>query len=132
MSVDLGALFGRGFAFPPRLGEDGRWALSEGPENVRESIRVILLTELQERLLLPRFGGGLGRYLFRPNTVATHRLVQEAITQALGRWEPRVDLRSVTVEPHATDPTAALATLRYDLIANRAQEELTLRLKLGA
>ena len=131
MAIDVGALFGRGISFPPRLGADGRWAFSQGSENVRESIRVILLTELRERLMLPQFGAGLERFLFRPNTVATHRLIQDAVTQALGRWEPRVSVESVVVEPDEEEPEAARVTLRYKLIANRAREEMTLRLQLS-
>ncbi|NTV96894.1 MAG: TOBE domain-containing protein, partial [Thiobacillus sp.] len=38
-------LFGRGISFPPRIGSDGRIAWSEGEQNVRESIRVILMTD---------------------------------------------------------------------------------------
>lgn len=132
MTLDAGRLFGRGISFPPRLSPEGRWAWSEGPDNVRESLRVILLTEAQERLMLPRFGAGLGRYLFRPNTVATHRLIEEAITQALGRWEARVDVASVTVTADPEDGHAALATIRYKLIANRINEEIRLRVQLGA
>ena len=126
---DEGVRFGRGISFPPRIGADGRVAWSSGPENIREAIRVILLTELEERLMLPQFGGGLRRYLFQPNTVSTHRLIQRTITQALGRWEPRISVESVEVELDAEDPQAALATLRYRLVATQAADQLTLRVR---
>ncbi len=38
-------LFGQGLGFPPRVGADGRLVWSGGEDNVRESIRIILLTE---------------------------------------------------------------------------------------
>jgi hypothetical protein len=129
--MDEGKLFGRGIAFPPRVGGDGRFAWSAGPDNIRESVRVILLTEPGERVMLPEFGAGLRRFLFEPNVVSTHRAVEEAIVQALGRWEPRVNLDAVEVQPAADDAQAAIATLRYTLIASRAQEQLRLRLQLG-
>ena len=128
--TDVGKLFGRGIAFPPRLGSDGRWAWSEGAANVRESIRLILLTGLRERLLLPQFGTGLERFLFRPNVAATHRLIQEATAQALGRWEPRIRVESVTVEPDAEDLKAARISVHYKLIANQAREQLNVRVQL--
>ena len=68
--MDAGRLFGRGLAFPPRIVE-GRVAWSAGEANVREAIRIILMTEQRERIRLPEFGGTLGRFLFEPNTVAT-------------------------------------------------------------
>jgi phage baseplate assembly protein W len=73
--MDKGRLFGRGISFPPRVGPDGRVVWSEGETNIRESIQVILLTEQNERLMLPDFGGGLGMFLFEPNAVATRRQI---------------------------------------------------------
>jgi len=129
MNLDAGKIFGRGIAFPPRIDGEGRLASSEGAENVRESIRIILLTEPRERVMRPELGGGLRRYLFQPNTVATRRLIQEAIVQSVGRWEPRVRLGSVRVEEDPEDPQAAVATLRYRLIATQASDQLRLRVR---
>jgi phage baseplate assembly protein W len=129
--MDEGKLYGRGMAFPPVVGADGRIAWSTGGENVRENIRVILLTQSRERLMLPQFGSGLKRFLFQPNTVATHRLIQEAIVQSLGRWEPRIRVDSVTVEPDPDDPRAALASVRYTLIATQAADQVRLRVSLS-
>jgi len=64
MSLDVGRLFGRGIAFPPRVSTDGRLAWSQGEANVRESIRITLLTNERERLNLPDFGGGLRLFGF--------------------------------------------------------------------
>lgn len=125
-------VFGSGISFPMRLGPDGRVAVSEGPENIREAVRVILLTEAGERLQLPEFGGGAGRFLFEPNTVGTRRRVQERIEEALGRWEPRIALQDVSVEEDPGDPQAALATVRYQLVANRAAEQVSVRVQLAS
>jgi Bacteriophage baseplate protein W len=128
---DPGALFGRGIAFPPRVGADGRVAWSAGETNVRESIRIILLTEERERLRLPEFGGGLTRYLFEPNTAATRQLVRDRIERALAQWEPRVRMESVAVEPDPRDPEAAVATITYRLVATHALERVSLAVALA-
>jgi len=125
-------VFGSGISFPMRLGPDGRVAVSAGPENIREAIRVILLTEPGERLQLAEFGGGGGRFLFEPNTVGTRRRVQERIEDALRAWEPRIDLQSVRVDEDPDDPQAAVATIRYQLVANRASEEVAVRVQLAS
>jgi len=124
------ALLGRGISFPPRIGPDGRFALSSGADNVRESICVILSTERRERLMLPRFGGGLQPYLFQPNIPSTHTLIEDRIREALGRWEPRVAVETVRVAASADDPREAIATIRYRLVAtgDAARLDLTLRL----
>lgn len=124
-------VFGRGLAFPVRVGTDGRVAWSEGPQNVRESIQLILLTEPGERIQLAEFGGGLRRFLFQPNTVATRRLIQHEIEQALTRWEPRVALQSVIVVEDPEDGRAAIATITYQLVATQSVEQTTLRVPLA-
>ena len=129
--MDAGRLFGRGISFPPRVGPDGRVAWSEGEANVREAIRIILLTEPRERLRLPEFGAGLGRFLFEPNTVTTRHSLQDRITKALAEWEPRLRVESVSVEPDATDPQAAIATITYKLVATQVRERVSLTVTLA-
>jgi hypothetical protein len=129
--VNAGALLGRGISFPPRVGGDGRVAWSEGEQNIREAIQVILETELRERLRLPQFGGGLERLLFDPNTTATHREVRDRIMGALAAWEPRIAVQSVQVEDDPDDPEAAIATIEYGLVATGAPGHAALSIPLG-
>lgn len=128
---NAGKIFGKGISFPPRVGADGRIVWSEGETNIRESIKVILLTELGERLQLPDFGGGLNRFLFEPNTVTTRQLIKDRITKALARWEPRIVVQSVSVEPDAQDLQAAIATINYKLVATQASERVSLSVTLS-
>ncbi|HEX6096517.1 MAG TPA: GPW/gp25 family protein [Thermoanaerobaculia bacterium] len=129
--MDAGRLYGRGIAFPPRVGADGRIAWSEGEVNIRENIEIILRTEERERLNLPTFGGGLRRFLFEPNTVTTRFQIQDRITRALKQWEPRVTVSSVDVEEDPRDPQSAIATVHYQLVATQAAASVSLRVRLG-
>ena len=131
MVMNPGKIFGRGISFPPRVGAVGRVAWSEGETNVRESIRVILMTEQPERLRTPNFGGSLGRFLFEPNTVSTRRSIQDRIIKELAQWEPRLSVESVYVEADTDDPTAAIATITYKLIATQTVERVSLSVTLG-
>ena len=128
--MDAGQVFGRGIAFPPRI-EGGRVAWSEGEANVRESIRIILMTDQRERLRLPQFGGTLHRFLFEPNTVVTRQRIQDQIATSLARWEPRVAVQSITVDEDPADPQAAVATITYRLVATQVLERVSLTVSLG-
>lgn len=128
--MNAGTLFGRGIGFPPRI-VNGRLAWSEGETNVRESIQIILLTELEERLFLPDFGGNLQQFLFEPNTVATRQLIADRIQKAVTQWEPRVVVESVVVEEEKDDPRGAIAILTYKLVATQTRERVTLNVALG-
>jgi phage baseplate assembly protein W len=123
-------IFGQGLSFPPRVGADGRLAWSEGEENVRESIRVILLTEPGERLMRDEFGCGLRRFLFEPNTVTTRTLIREAVTNAIKAREPRVAVEEVTVESDAAEPRLVAVEIRFRLVATQAIGRVGLTLQL--
>jgi phage baseplate assembly protein W len=129
--MDAGLIYGRGIGFPPQLGPDGRVAWSSGSENIRQSIRIILLTQPRERIMLPGFGAGLTAFLFEPNTVATRRLIRQEIERALQAQEPRISLQSVTVEADPRDAQSAIATISYTLIASQSTEQMNLSVQLG-
>ncbi len=130
--MDAGRLLGRGISFPPRVGPDGRVAWSEGEDNIREAIRIILDTDRNERLRLPEFGAGLTRFLFEPNTVATRHQLQDRILKALAAWEPRIAVESVDVEPDPEDTEGAVATIAYKLVATQVRERMTVAVALAA
>ncbi|HUB31538.1 MAG TPA: GPW/gp25 family protein [Bryobacteraceae bacterium] len=130
MPIDEGQIFGRGVAFPPHLDVTGQWASSVGAQNVRESIQILLLTRLGERLMYPSYGSSLRTYLFAPNNPATRKSVEDEITRALQQWEPRVKLDSVSVAPDPSDAQAAIATVQYRLVANQLPNQITLTLQL--
>ena len=127
----MSSIFGQGIAFPPRLDGYGRLAWSAGEPNIRESIAIILKTNLRERIALPRFGAGLGGFLFEPNNAGTHARIADAIEKALAQWEPRIAVVQVDV---AADPAAsdgAIATIAYKLVASGAAEKVSLSIPLG-
>jgi uncharacterized protein len=126
-----GDLYGRGWAFPPRVGANGQVLWSSGEDNVREAVALILRTRPGERLMLPEFGCNLENYLFEPNTISTLRLIQEEIKRALGRWEPRIRLDDVRVESRVVESRAVVdVTIFYTLVATQSREKVSLTLTL--
>lgn len=128
--IDIGKVFGRSMAFPARLNGEQRLAWSEAEENIRESIQIILSTEPGERLMLPDFGAGLKKYLSEPNTISTHRLMEESIHYALVVWEPRVKLQSIDIVEDEDDPFACWVFIRYELVANKQPDQVQLKVRL--
>jgi len=121
--------FGKSMAFPPRVGANGRMQWSEGEDNIRESIAIILKTMQRERVQLPGFGANLGSYLFEPNNAGTHARIARDIEVALGQWEPRIALDDVAV---AADAGNAIVTISYRLVASGAAESIAVAVPLGA
>lgn len=66
---------------------------------VLESVYNVLLTEPGERIMDPRFGTRLKRYLFDPLDTITARSIMREIVSALQRYEDRVTDLNVIVTP---------------------------------
>jgi phage baseplate assembly protein W len=128
----MSSVFGRSLAFPPRVGADGRLVWSEGEGNIRESITVVLKTEPGERVGVPEFGAGLGRFLFEPNNAATHARMEDAIVRALAAWEPRIEIESVEIAVDRADAEVAVATITYRLVATAARARISLNIPVAA
>jgi len=69
--------------------------------------------------------------LFKPNTVKTHSLIEEAIKHALARWERRIKVTAVEVIGDPKNVNAVWVTLRYKLIATQASDQLQMKVQLS-
>ncbi len=129
--MSAGDLLGRGIAFPPRLGVDGRVAWSEGEANIREAVRIVILSVPGERLRRPTFGAGLDRHLFDPNTTSTWREIEGRVRRALAAWEPRIALEDVEVVADRQNESTAIVTITFRIVATQAVERVTAAITLN-
>jgi phage baseplate assembly protein W len=61
----------------------------------------------------PDYGCELQRLVFLPNDATTAGLAMHYVTQAVERWEPRVELLNVEAQPDPNAPETLEITLRY-------------------
>src|SRR4051812_49763841 len=112
MADDVKAFLGRGWSFPPTLDPRGEVVTVDHEEDIRQSIRIILDTDLGERVMRPDFGAGLRELLFEPINTQTVALARYRVQQALILWEPRID--SIEVKVTADPPLGRLnISMRY-------------------
>jgi hypothetical protein len=121
--IDTRGLLGRGWSLPLAPDRSGALAYADGPEKVRQAILIVLETEPGERLMRPAFGCGLRRFLMKPNTTATHALIQREVARALAAWEPRIRLESVTVTA-GEDPALVLVDIAYVHVLDGRRDNL--------
>lgn len=115
---------GKGWKFPVQVDETGKIALSEYEEDVRESIRIILLTSRGERVMRPEFGAGLHDYVFDTMSATTIGLIQATIQDALVKWEPRIQVLAVVVQPDAGEIGKLLINVDYRVRATNTRFNL--------
>lgn len=94
------AFLGTGFHFPLEIDETtGRFRMSSEEENIRESIKLILMTGKGERVMRPEFGCGLKQYTYETMDYGTMVQMEREIKTALERWEPRIEDVEASVSP---------------------------------
>lgn len=115
---------GKGWKFPVKVDSTGKIALSQFEDDIREAIRIILLTDNGERVMRPEFGAGLHSFVFETMSVTNIGTIQSAIQNALIEWESRIDLLSVNVEPDPGNAGTLLIDIDYRVRATNVQFNL--------
>ncbi len=103
------------------------WQRNES-EKIKENIIHILMTNVGERVMRRKYGGGLRQLIHDPNNQALNAIVQHQIARTIGRWEPRVVLQSVTV---AQNNGLLIADLQYIVRRHQQTESLSVPLGIG-
>ena len=108
-----GRILGQGWRFP--VGVDGRGglALAKGENDIEEAIVAILCTAKGERVMRPEFGSSINDFVFAPNNATTHGLIAYHVQEALTRWEPRIDVTDIDVQPDPLEAGRVLINIRY-------------------
>lgn len=87
------------FAFPYRIGPDGRTAGAERDAYIRGLIEQVLFTRQGERPMRPDFGAGVHELVFTENAPELAAAVQHMVQAALQRWlSETIGLREVAAQ----------------------------------
>jgi phage baseplate assembly protein W len=99
-----------------------QWSLNsaEDLKCLASNVKMILITKLGERLMMPDYGCDVTRYLFDPNDQHSEADIQAEITRAINRWEPRVALEKMSLKREDTSATVTM-TLVSKLSRQRFQ-----------
>ena len=108
-------IIGRGWHFPPMLDERGMIALTNDYDEIEQSIRIILSTAPGQRVMRPEFGCRIHELVFAPNSSATAGQAIRYVGEALGRWEPRIDLQEVNALDDPGRDGVMLIEIKYQI-----------------
>ena len=64
---------------------------------ISRSINNLIRTQAGERLFQPEIDGGLNALLFEPYGALTISRIKKTIKYAIGKYEPRADVKTITV-----------------------------------
>ena len=117
-------ILGTGWYFPSGVDGRGGVALSRHVTDIEQSIRIILGTSKGERRMRPHFGCRIHEVVFAPNDATTWGLVVKYVEEALGWWEPRVEVVEVEVDSDPQDAARLLINIKYRVKATSDERSL--------
>ena len=119
-------IIGRGWAFPLSVNSRGMIALTHEQSEIEQAIIMILSTPVGTRVMRPTFGSRLHELIFAPNDSQTAAQASRYVEDALGMWEPRIQVKDVDVVRDAEDRDGArlLIQIRYEIKATHDPRSL--------
>ena len=96
-----------------------------------QSLQILLLTQLGERVMRSDFGTELPRLVFAPGSTQYLRLLEIAVQDAVTNWEPRVDVNQVVVEADSVDPFKVVVSISYTVRQTNTSTNLVFPYYLG-
>lgn len=126
------AFLGTGVAFPPQIDPaTGRFKMSRGTQSVKESIYLILMTQVSERITRPGFGTQTASYIFMDVNLTELTIMERDLTDSILRQEPRVRDVDITTDMQSQQGYI-LISIDYILAENNQRDNLVFPFYLNA
>ena len=125
------AFLGTGWRFPILPDPGGSLGYVSGDDNVEQSLHILLMTQLGERVMRSDFGTGLPRLVFSPGSTQYLRLLERAVQDAVTNWEPRVDINQVAAEADPVEPFKVVVSITYTVRQTNTTNNLVFPYYLG-
>ncbi|WP_323836683.1 GPW/gp25 family protein [Photorhabdus africana] len=127
----LADIYGRGWAFPPQFSAQTGVIMAEGAEHVRQSMKVLFLTEPGERIMREDYGCGLHDYLFENISDELMARIQTHIEERVLRYEPRAEITEIQVNQKMNLPNTLHIQVSYALRGSEISQQIEGILEIG-
>ena len=117
-------IVGSGWSFPPRIDPQGGLALTNDRSELVQAVYIILSTSPGQRVMRPTFGCRLHELVFAPNNSHTAAQARRYVEEALGMWEPRINVIQVDVNPDPRETHRLMIEIQYEVKANHDRRSL--------
>ncbi len=121
--TQIADFLGRGWKYPI-TSNNNSISLSEGIDNISESIMLILGTSKGERIMRPDFGCNINDLVFEVNNTATTTMISYHVEEALTRWEPRINILGVDVSTDEEERNKLLINIEYEVKSSNSKANL--------
>src|ERR1043165_2351032 len=96
---DQDLIIGTGWSFPPAFENvSGDVEMTGGKQDIDNSLHILLNTAFGERVMNPKYGCDLRRFLFEPANTNMQAYVKKIVEEAIYYFEPRIKPEKVTLD----------------------------------
>jgi uncharacterized protein len=120
----MSEIVGTGLGFPLRVDRLGGIALVSGSDDINEAIMLILSTAPGERPMRPNFGCGIHDYIFESVDAYVVGRLEREIRIALDRWEPRIEVKDITISTDRAGDGELPIEIEYEVRATNDRRNL--------
>lgn len=117
-------ILGTGLSFPLGVNPRGGIATVSDEADIDQAIGIILGTAPGERPMRPEFGCGVHDYVFDSIDASTVGRIDQAIREALARWEPRIEVLRLDFDLNGVDTGRLNIQIDYRIRATNAERNL--------
>jgi len=122
--VTEGDFRGSGWRFPILPQAGGGLGYIGLDDNVAQSVELLLRTAAGERLMRPEFGTTVPSMVFESDSEQNLFQLEQALLDALRRWEPRVEVERVQAVADPAQPGVARVTVAYRVLRTNTVRNL--------
>ena len=115
---------GSGWRFPILPQAGGGLGYVGLDDNVAQSVELLLRTAAGERLMRPEFGTTVPSMVFEADSEQHLFQLEQALLDALRRWEPRVEVDSVQAVPEPAQDGVVKVTVVYRVLRTNTVRNL--------
>ncbi len=116
---------GTGWSFPPCFSDkNGQVLMSEGEQEIEQSLKILLGTTQGERFMVPEYGLNLRAQVFESLNTTARNLLTDKIERTLLVYEPRIKLLSVQLDERELNAGKLLVLIEYEIRSTNSRFNL--------
>jgi hypothetical protein len=116
---------GTGWSFPPTFDNISYTVeMVSNDTDIRQSLWVLFSTALGERTMVPEYGSGLEKMVFRVLSTTLISQMKSMVQLAILNWEPRIDVDEVQIQTDATYDGRVLINVIYTIRKTNTRSNL--------
>jgi phage baseplate assembly protein W len=122
MSVADPSFLGRGWSFPPTFARGAVTVeMVSGPEDIHQSLLILLSTRIGERVMVAEYGCALWSVVFENLSTTLLTRIQDMVERAIVKWEPRIRVDDVLTEIDPVEPGLVRIEVVYTIRATNTR-----------